>query len=82
MKLQSARDEFFKLVNDLQHPSQSKKTDGGNSLSVKSPLTEYYSQSNNWLIPKLTALNYQFNLSDFAFHSSGINVTPEQPPEV
>jgi hypothetical protein len=27
MSLQSAKDEFFKLVNDLQHPGQSKKTD-------------------------------------------------------
>jgi hypothetical protein len=82
MKLQYARDEFFKLVNDLQHPSQNKKSDGGNSLSVKNPVTEYYSQSNYWLIPKLTALHFQFHVNNSSFHSSGFNITPEQPPEV
>lgn len=83
MKLQSARDEFFKLVNDLQHPSQSKKSDGGNnSHSVKNPVTEYYGQTNNWLIPKLTALHYQFSLLNSACHSADFTPTPEQPPEV
>jgi hypothetical protein len=80
MKLQSARDEFFKLVNDLQHPSQNKKSDG-NSLSVKNPITEYYSQSNYWLIPKLTALHFPFNRDQSSFYSLGFNITPEQPPE-
>lgn len=80
MKLQSARDEFFKLVNDLQHPSQNKKS-GNNSGSVKNPVTEYYRQSNNWLIPKLTALHSKFNLNNYSFYSPGYNVTPEQPPE-
>jgi hypothetical protein len=81
MKLQSARDEFFKLVNDLQHPSQSKKSDNGNSLSVKNPLTEYYSEHNNWLIPKLTALHYQFCIDNSSYYSPGFAVSPEQPPE-
>ena len=52
MKLLSARDEFFKLVNDIQNPSQGKKSTNGNSHSVKSPVTEYYATQNNWLIPK------------------------------
>jgi len=82
MKLLSARDEFFKLVNDLQHPSQNKKSDSGNSHSVKNPVTEYFSEHNNWLIPKLTALHSLFYLNNSSFHSTGFIRTPEQPPEV
>lgn len=40
-KIQSARDEFFKLVNDLQHPGQSKKSDQQNK-SLKSFNAEYF----------------------------------------
>jgi hypothetical protein len=80
MKLQSARDEFFKLVNDLQNPSH-KKSDKSNSLTVKVPVSEYYNQQNTWFIPKLTALNLIFSSANPTFHSTVFQVTPEQPPE-
>ncbi|MBC7830219.1 MAG: hypothetical protein H7122_20920 [Chitinophagaceae bacterium] len=80
MKLQSAREDFFKLVNDLQHPSQNKKSDG-NSGSVKNPIADYYTAHNNWLIPKLTALHYQFHVNNSSFYSTDFTVSPEQPPE-
>lgn len=80
MKMQSARDEFFKLVNDLRHPSQGKKS-GGDSYSVKNPVTEYYSSHNNWLIPKLTALHSQFCIENSSFYSTGFTTSPNQPPE-
>jgi hypothetical protein len=81
MRLQSARDEFFKLVNDIQHPSTNKKTDSGNQHSVKSPVTEYYSTENNWLIPELTALSSHFYIENSSFHTSAYSISPEQPPE-
>jgi hypothetical protein len=31
VRIQNARDDFFKLVNDLQHPGQSKKSDQHNT---------------------------------------------------
>jgi hypothetical protein len=81
MRLLSARDEFFKLVNDIQNPSQGKKSDSGKSQSVKNPVTEYYATHNNWLIPKLTALFSQFYIDKSSYCSSGFSVSPEQPPE-
>ena len=81
MKLHSARDEFFKLVNDLQHPSQNKKSDNGNSVSAKNPVTEYYSSQNNWLIPRLTALFFQSYIDHSSSLSSGFTSSAEQPPE-
>lgn len=38
-RLSNARDEFFKLVNDLQHPQNKKQ--GNNSIAVKNLLAEY-----------------------------------------
>jgi hypothetical protein len=40
-RLQTAKDEFFKLVNDLQHPGQSKKADQ-HASSFKGFNGEYY----------------------------------------
>lgn len=80
MKLQSARDEFFKLVNDLQHP-QNKKSDNGNSFSVKNPITEYYTSHNTWLIPEPTALHFHFYIDNSSYYSTGFTISPEQPPE-
>ena len=81
MRLQSARDEFFKLVNDIQHPTTGKKSDSGSKHSVKSPVTEYYNIDNNWLIPELTASTYHFYLRNSSFHTAGYSLSPEQPPE-
>ena len=81
MKLQSARDEFFKLVSDLQNTSQSKKSDNGSSTSSKNPVTEYYSSQNNWFIPKLTALYCQFHFDQSSRLASGYTASAEQPPE-
>ena len=45
--IQSARNEFFKLVNDLQHPGQSKKSDQ-HSNSFKGFSAEYFSNSQSF----------------------------------
>jgi hypothetical protein len=50
--LQTARNEFFKLVNDLQHPGQSKKSDQHNS-SFKGFNAEYYANMQALVIPDL-----------------------------
>jgi hypothetical protein len=51
-RIQTAKDEFFKLVNDLQHPGQSKKSDQHNS-SFKGFSAEYYSNLEVFAIPDL-----------------------------
>ena len=42
--LQTAKNEFFKLVNDLQHPGQSRKSDQHNT-SFKGFNTDYYAEA-------------------------------------
>jgi hypothetical protein len=51
-RIQTARNEFFKLVNDLQHPGQSKKSDQHNS-SFKGFSAEYFSNMQVIVIPDL-----------------------------
>jgi hypothetical protein len=50
--LQTAKNEFFKLVNDLQHPGQSKKSDQHNA-SFKGFNAEYYAEVNALVIAEL-----------------------------
>jgi len=47
--IQTAKNEFFKLVNDLQHPGQSKKSDQ-HSYSFKGFSAEYFSNSQSFAI--------------------------------
>jgi PBP1b-binding outer membrane lipoprotein LpoB len=47
--IQTAKNEFFKLVNDLQHPGQSKKSDQ-HSSSFKGFSAEYFSNSQSFAI--------------------------------
>ena len=51
--IQIAKNEFFKLVNDLQHPGQSKKSDQ-HSSSFKGFSAEYFSNSQSFAISNLT----------------------------
>lgn len=79
--IQSARDNFFKLVNDLQQPTNGKKADGGNTAAFKSLFSEYQQEKNNWTVSamNLEATTYPVNellFIPYSFHSS-----PEQPPE-
>ena len=80
-KIKSAGEEFFRLVNDLQYPSQGKKSDNGKPSSTKNPVTEYFSHNNAWHIPELTALHFQFYIDQSSYHSRGFVITTEQPPE-
>jgi hypothetical protein len=55
-RLQTAKNEFFKLVNDLQHPGQSKKSDQ-HSTTFKGFNAEYYSETQQYAIQDLTAVS-------------------------
>lgn len=46
INLRNARDEFFKLVNDIQQPLQKKS--GNSNITIKNLLSEYYQDENDW----------------------------------
>ena len=78
-KLESAKDDYFKLVNDLQHPSQNKNP--GQGHTVKNPVTEYWQQSNNWSINAWLTDSRDYTRRNMVLPSSPIITTPAQPPE-
>jgi hypothetical protein len=80
--LQTARDNFFKLVNDLQQPDSGKKTDKGNSNSFKSLFSEYQQEKNNWTIALLGIEATNFPVKDLQLIPSYLSSSPEQPPEL
>ena len=80
--LQTARDNFFKLVNDLQQPDSGKKSDSGNTLSFKSLFAEYQQEKNNWTVALLSAEANSYPVKEFQFMTSYFTSSPEQPPEI
>jgi hypothetical protein len=53
-RIQSARNEFFKLVNDLQHPGQSSKKSDQHNTSFKGFTAEYYAETQAYAVSGLT----------------------------
>lgn len=79
MQLKSAADEFYQLVNDLQNPVQNK--DSSPAPSLKSPVTEYWQQQNDWEIHTVEGMYNQYVVTGAAMLLSPVITTPAQPPE-
>ncbi len=81
MRLQTAREEFFKLVNDLQHPSQNKKSDNNHSFSYNNFSAEYWSQKSDWQFTALLDQPLLYPNANAVLKTGYYTSTPEQPPE-
>ena len=79
MKLQNAKDDFFKLVNDLQHTGQSKKGDNHsfskNFSSDNYTVQEFFKVSNPFITIAPKSFSYLVSISN------NLSCTAEQPPE-
>ncbi len=82
MNLQTARDDFFRLVNDLQHPGKSTESKAPNSALVKSFVTDYWQQNNQWNLTACSESELQFLIrQEYYIHSESIE-PPTQPPDI
>jgi hypothetical protein len=80
-RIQTAKDEFFKLVNDLQHPGQSKKSDSHNN-SFKGFTGEYYAESAAHSLPVLTPVLLKAT-EHYLLQVPSVYLTPAgQPPDL
>ena len=79
--LQTARDDFFRLVNDLQHNSTNKKSDTGNSIAFKSITSEYRQENNDWSVWVIENDKLSFILENSALLAAPFRTSPEKPPE-
>jgi hypothetical protein len=79
-QLVNARENFFKLVNDLQtQESSSKKSNPGHF--VKTFSFDYCDELKNWMFGALQQQTSSYNNYSAAYSSAAYMLTPEQPPE-
>ena len=81
MEIQSARDRFFAMVNDLEHNGSSKDTKAPNTKSFKSLFTEYWSQQAIEFVEPATALLPKHECSEISYCLSSSLFPPAQPPD-
>lgn len=76
-ELQNSREEFFKLVNDLNRTQDKSKN---TNATIKSVTTEYKKESNSWTVPSLPPIHLSYNAAYNFFETKGFNTLPEHPP--
>jgi hypothetical protein len=80
-QLQTARDNFFKLVNDLQQNDSGKKSDNNSANVFKGLFSEYQQEKNNWAVDKLAELQTNYQTPEFLLITERFSDSPEQPPD-
>ena len=79
-KIEKAKDDYFKIVNDLD-PSSQKKSNN-NNLSFKNILSEFFVDQPPWLIANYEYLHTSHFVGEVLFLSTNLHETPDQPPEL
>jgi len=80
MSLNTAKNDFFKWVNDLQQTSQEKKTQSHSSIS-KNPVGEYYFED-RLTIDKLFFSDHSKYTSKNSSIISCFTAAPDRPPQL
>jgi hypothetical protein len=82
MHLETAKNDFFKITNDLMQNGNSKKSDNSKTISFKNLQGEYdeYSFALNTRIPNKKLLNL-WPVLNFRNLLSFPHISPEQPPD-
>ncbi len=81
MKIENAKDNFFKLVNDLQAASSKKGTNKSENSSFKNLVTEYWFNQNNWSISSPVKQPIQYCFGNSPLKSLFHKEASEQPPD-
>ena len=79
--LQTARDNFFSLVNDLQQNSTNKKSDSGNSVAFKNITSEYRQENNDWSLQFFKLDKLSFELENTALLADPYTAQTDRPPQ-
>lgn len=80
-QLVNARENFFKLVNDLQTQESSSKKSSTANHSVKTFSFDYCDELKSWTLNALQQQISSYNNYSAAYSSAAFMRTPEQPPE-
>lgn len=77
-RFQNSRVDFFKLVNDLNRPTQGKEKNSGSS--IKSFAAEYKPENNSWTIASLNPVYRKNAIAQNSCRTADYNSVPKQPP--
>lgn len=80
--LQSARDNFFKLVNDLQQNNPGKKSGKSQANSFKGLFSDYQQEKNHWTLNEYCSVQVSYQTLPFLLISAAFSDSPEQPPDL
>jgi len=81
-RLESAKDDLFKITNDLQQDNTAKKTGTSNQAPVKNALGDYDNLQQLSINAFYAAASKQsYNLFQSVLVNKRFHSTPEQPPE-
>ena len=81
-RLESAKDDLFKITNDLQQDNAAKKSGAPNSILVKNVLSDYDNLQQLNIPALYAAVSAQsYNLYQPELVANLLHSTPEQPPE-
>lgn len=81
MKIESAKDDFFKYANDLAQNNQSKKSDNSKSGVFKNLVSEFVEFTSYFTPACFPVKHIHTNCMQPNFYASSPHTTPEQPPE-
>lgn len=82
MRIESAKDEFFKYANDLVQNNQSKKSGGKSGLSFKNVLSDYCLNVHDYISSICGEVHSYTVPYQVKLLPSSYDQLPEQPPEV
>jgi hypothetical protein len=80
-KIENSRDDYFKLINDLQQNGNAKKTEKSSSTAFKALFSEYNAETNNWSIASPVQPVTKPRIADSNLITSLFYNIPGQPPE-
>ncbi|MBL7697643.1 MAG: hypothetical protein JNK79_05775 [Chitinophagaceae bacterium] len=77
-ELQNSRNEFFKLVNDLNHTQSKEKS---NTSTFSSLTIEYKKEMNAWTLEPFPVASLKHASGTHVYVASGYDIIPEHPPK-
>lgn len=80
-KIENSRDNYFKLINDLQQKGDAKKTEKSSSTAFKALFSEYNAETNNWSFVSPVQPAMKAGNTDCSLIASIFYLIPGEPPE-
>lgn len=80
MQIQTARDQFFRLMNDLQHSSD--KSPGSSHSTIKAPFQDYFASDSFWKLIAPPIQSILYNTEQVSFYNFSYQFISIQPPDL